>query len=66
MMEITDNLEIRLLVTARKIRMFNESIAQLKAWGSLTNIPESEQMRDELQQEFDWLSEQVRTAVSVA
>lgn len=28
--EISDDLEIRMVVTARKIRMFNETIAQLK------------------------------------
>ena len=64
-MEITDNLEIRLVVTARKIRMFNESIARLRELDALANIPESERVRDDLEREFQWLSAQIR-AVEIA
>lgn len=62
-MEISNELEIRLLVTARKIRQFNEHIEQLKKLEAHTNIPASEQMRDELEREFQWLSNQVRTPI---
>ncbi len=65
-MEISNELEIRLLVTARKIRQFNEHIEKLKKLQAYTNIPASEQMRDELEREFQMLSEQVRTAVLAA
>lgn len=54
------NLEVRLIVTARKIRQFNEHIAKLKEMGALGNISESERVRDELDREFQWLSAQVR------
>lgn len=65
-MEVTNELEIRLVVTARKIRQFNEHIAKLKELGALENIPESERVRDELEREFQWLSAQVRATEVVA
>ena len=65
-MEITDNLEVRLIVTARKIKMCNEHIAQLKQYNALSNIPETERVRDEMEREFQWLSEQVRAGETVA
>ena len=65
-MEISNELEIRLLVTARKIRQFNEHIEKLKKLNAHANIPASEQMRDELEREFQRLSEQIRMAVLVA
>ena len=59
-MEISNALEIKMIVTARKIRQFNEHIAQLKELGAPGNIPESERVRDDLEREFQWLSAQVR------
>ncbi|TAE31119.1 MAG: hypothetical protein EAZ91_09075 [Cytophagales bacterium] len=53
-------LENRLLVTARKIRQFNEHIAKLRELGAPANIPPAEQVRDQLEREFQQLSEQVR------
>jgi hypothetical protein len=64
-MEINNELEIRLLVTGRKIRQLNEHIAMLKKMDAPANIPASEQQRDELEQEFQWLSEQVRATAFV-
>ena len=63
--ELTD-LEVRMIVTARKIRQFNEHIAKLKSVGVLENIVESERVRDELEREFQWLSAQVRATKVVA
>ena len=65
-MEITDNLEVRLIVTARKIRMCNEHIAQLKQYNALSNIPETERVRDQMELEFQQLSDQVRATQLVA
>lgn len=57
--ELTD-LEVRMIVTARKIRQFNEHIAKLKEMGAIGNVSESERVRDELEREFQRLSAQVR------
>lgn len=66
-MEITNELEIRVLVTARKIRMFNESMAQQKALGVTDEMLQSSiVMRDELEREFQRLSEQLRAATVAA
>jgi hypothetical protein len=65
-MEVSNKLEIRLLVIARKIRQFNEHIEKLKKLQAHANIPASVQMRDELEREFLQLSEQIRAAVLVA
>ena len=54
------NLEVRLIVTARKIRHFNEHIATLRKLNALENIVESERVRDDLEREFQWLSTQIR------
>jgi len=65
-MEITNDLEVRLIVTARKIKMCNEHIAQLKQYNALSNIPETERVRAELEREFQWLSEQVRAVETIS
>ena len=62
-MEINNKLEIRLLVTDRKIRQFNEHIEKLKKLNAHANIPASEQVRDGLEREFQTISEQIRTPV---
>lgn len=59
-MEVTDELEVRLVVTARKLRQFNEHIATLRKLNALENITESERVRGELEREFQWISAQVR------
>ena len=60
-MEVTNELEIRLVVTARKIRQFNEIMAKQRALGADDNfLQASINQRDELEHEFQWLSAQVR------
>lgn len=63
--DISD-LENRLLVTARKIRQFNEHISKLRELGALSNIHPAEQVRDELERDFQQLSEQIRATQLVA
>lgn len=60
-MEVTNELEIRLVVTARKIRQFNEIMAKQRALGADDNfLQTSINQRDDLEREFQWLSAQVR------
>lgn len=60
-MEVTNELEIRLVVTARKIRQFNEIIAKQQALGADDAfLQTSVSQRDELEREFQRLSAQVR------
>lgn len=60
-MEVTNELEIRLVVTARKIRQFNEIMAKQQALGAdIALMQASVSQRDELEREFQWLSAQVR------
>lgn len=65
-MEVTNELEIRLVVTARKIRQFNETMAKQRALGADDNfLRASIQQRDELEREFQWLSTQVKATEAV-
>ena len=60
-MEVTDELEIRLVVTARRIRQFNEIMTKQRALGAdEAFLQVSVSQRDELEREFQWLSAQVR------
>ena len=62
-MEVTDELEIRLVVTARKIRQFNEIMTKQRALGAdETSLQASVSQRDELEREFQRLSAQVRAS----
>ena len=60
-MEVTNEPEIRLIVTARKIRQFNEIMVEQQALGAGdVSLQTSVSQRDELEREFQWLSTQVR------
>ena len=60
-MEVTNEPEIRLIVTARKIRQFNEIMVEQRALGAGdVSLQTSVSQRDELEREFQWLSTQVR------
>ncbi len=66
-MERFDELEIRLVVTARKIKVFNETMAKQMALGaSRQSLRDSIRQRDEMEREFQQLSEQVRATQLVA
>ncbi|MCY7356323.1 MAG: hypothetical protein LH609_02435 [Rudanella sp.] len=66
-MEDFDRLEIRLVTTARKIKVFNEAMAKQLALGvSKESLRESIKQRDEMEREFQWLSAQVRAAETVS
>jgi hypothetical protein len=47
-MEVTEELETRIVDTLHKIRIFDESIRQLRHLGASVAVRESERMRQEL------------------
>jgi hypothetical protein len=56
-MEITNDLQIRLIVTARKIKLFNEAMAKQLVLGVQPELlQDSVRQRDEMEREFQWLS----------
>ncbi|GAB3644014.1 hypothetical protein [Spirosoma arcticum] len=62
-MEVINELEIRLVVTAWKIRQFNEILTKQRVLGADdTFLQASINQRDELEREFQRLSAQVRAA----
>lgn len=66
-MEVTDEQEILLVVTARKIRQFNEIMIKQRALGADDDsLQASIDQRNELEQKFQWLSVQVRAVEVVA
>lgn len=61
LMEIVNELEIRMIVTSRKIRRFNEIMVKQRALGAHDAFLQSSiEQRDELEREFQTLSAQVR------
>lgn len=66
-MEHFDELEIQLVTTARKIKFFNETMSKQLALGaSKLSLRDSVRQRDEMEREFQQLSEQVRATQLVA
>lgn len=64
-MEVTEEIEARIVDTLHKIRMFDESIRQLKKLGATVGAAESEQMRNELANELAQLTKQISVQTTV-
>lgn len=58
-MEVTDEIESYIVETLHKIRLFDESIRQLRQLGATVGAAESERMRTELARDLAKLTEQI-------
>lgn len=58
-MEVTDEIESYIVETLHKIRLFDESIRQLRQLGATVGAAESERMRAELAHELATLTKQI-------
>ena len=58
-MEVTDEIESYIVETLHKIRLFVESIRQLRQLGATVGAAESERMRTELARELAKLTKQI-------
>lgn len=58
-MEVTDEIESHIVDTLRKIRLFDESIRQLRQLGATVGAAESERVRNELDNELAKLTKQI-------
>lgn len=58
-MEVTDEIESYVVETLHKIRLFDESIRQLRQLGATVGAAESERMRSELARELAKLTKQI-------
>ena len=60
-MEVTEEIESHIMETLHKIRLFDESIRQLRQLGATVGTAESERMRSELANELAKLTKQIST-----
>ena len=58
-MEVTEEIESHIVETLHKIRLFDESIRQLRQLGATVGAAESERMRSELANELAKLTKQI-------
>lgn len=60
-MEVTDEIESHIVATLHKIRLFDESIPQLRQLGATVGVAESERMRAESAHELATLTKRIST-----
>lgn len=58
-MEVTEEIESYVVDTLHKIRLFDESIRQLRQLGAMAGAAESERMRNDLANELAQVTEQI-------